>query len=73
MAKAQTASRRRSNAVVRYVRESIAEPRKVSWPTRQEATRLTVIVLVVLLVTSSSLGLLDFLFRRLIGFIVNLV
>ncbi len=73
MAKAQAAARRkRGNFITRYFRESVAELRKVTWPTREEATRLTIIVLVVLLVTSAIMGLLDFLFTRLIAFILTL-
>ncbi len=72
MAKAQAASRKGPNIVVRFVRETIAELRKVSWPSRDDATRLTIIVLVVLILTSASLGLLDFLFTRLFAFIIGL-
>ena len=33
------------NALVRYLRETRGELRKVTWPTRQESQRLTAIVL----------------------------
>ena len=72
MAKASSASRKESNAVVRYMRESVGELRKVSWPARDDATRLTIIVLVVLILSSSVLGLLDFLFTRLFAYIITL-
>jgi preprotein translocase subunit SecE len=65
------ASKRQPNAIVRYFRETVAELRKVNWPTRQEATRLTIIVLVVVGVMSAYLGLADALFTRLIGFIIS--
>ncbi len=39
---------RRENAIKRYFRETIGELRKVTWPTRQEATNLTIIVLIVM-------------------------
>jgi preprotein translocase subunit SecE len=52
-------SRKQPNAVVRYFRETIAELRKVSWPTRPEALRLTGIVLVVLAFMSLLLGSVD--------------
>ena len=71
MAKAQVA-RRQPNVVVRFGRETMAELRKVSWPTRQEATQLTIIVLVVVAATSAFLGLLDFGFSRLVGLIISL-
>ena len=45
----QAAQRRertsRSNPVAQFVRESRIELRKVVWPTRQEATRLTLVVI----------------------------
>ncbi len=70
MAKTQ-ASKRQPNAIVRYFRETVAELRKVNWPTRQEATRLTIIVLVVVGFMSAYLGLADALFTRLIGLIIS--
>ncbi|NIS82472.1 MAG: preprotein translocase subunit SecE [Anaerolineales bacterium] len=72
MAKSKATPRKRQNRLVRYSRETVAELRKVNWPTRQEAIQLTMIVLVVILLMSSLLGMLDFLFSRLFGFIVGL-
>jgi preprotein translocase subunit SecE len=56
---------------VRYFRETVAELRKVNWPTRQEATRLTTIVLIVVGVFSILLGALDLLFSRLFAMILG--
>lgn len=72
MAKSKATPRKRQNVVVRYFRETVAELRKVNWPTRQEAIQLTMIVLVVIFLMSTLLGVLDFLFSRLFGFIVGL-
>jgi preprotein translocase subunit SecE len=72
VSKSKAASRKRSNFIVRYLRETIGELRKVNWPTRQEAIQLTVIVLVVIFMMSTLLGLLDFLFSRLFAFIISL-
>ena len=72
MAKSRAASRKKQNAIVRFFRETVAELKKVNWPTRQEATQLTVIVLLVVIAMSTLLGVLDFLFSRLFGFIVGL-
>ncbi|MGA9531544.1 MAG: preprotein translocase subunit SecE [Anaerolineales bacterium] len=71
MAKTQAASRR-PNALVRFYRETVGELRKVSWPSREEATRLTVLVLVVLAATSTIMGILDYLFARLFAYIITL-
>lgn len=72
MAKSKAAAKKRSNPVFRYFRETIIELRKVNWPTRQEATQLTGIVLIVVTLMSALLGFLDFAFARLIAFIVGL-
>ncbi len=65
MAKAdKKVARKRENAVQRFIRETTGELRKVSWPTRQEATNLTIVVLMVIVVMSSLLGILDFLYSR---------
>ncbi|OGO13301.1 MAG: preprotein translocase subunit SecE [Chloroflexi bacterium RBG_13_66_10] len=73
MAKAQVATRKQPNVVVRLVRETVAELRKVNWPTPREARNLTLIVLVVLGITSSILGFLDFLFSQFFRLILQLV
>jgi len=36
----------------------------VTWPTRREATNLTIVVLIVIAAMSAFLGLLDFIFGR---------
>ena len=72
MAKSKARAKRRSNIIIRVLRETVAELRKVNWPTRQEATQLTLLVLLVIFVMSSLLGVLDFLFSKLFGFIVSL-
>jgi preprotein translocase subunit SecE len=46
--------------------------RKVTWPTRQEARQLTTVVVIVVLITSIALGLVDFVFSRLIGWMISL-
>lgn len=50
------------NAIQRWFRETVGELRKVSWPTTQEAWRLTRIVILVVVAMSALLGLLDLLF-----------
>ena len=61
----------RENRIVRYLRETRAELRKVVWPSRQEATRLSLIVISVTAGMSLVLGLVDYLFSRLIGLIIR--
>ncbi len=61
------------NALVRYFRETRGELRKVTWPTREDTWRLTLIVLGVSAAMAVFLGLiLDTLFSRIILGIVEL-
>jgi preprotein translocase subunit SecE len=50
------------NRVVRYLRETWYELKKVSWPTRSEAVNLTLIVVAVTAFLSLVLGLMDYVF-----------
>ena len=54
-----------------FYRETIAELKKVSWPTRSEAISLTRVVLIVIVTVGLFLGFLDFLFSRLFGLIIG--
>jgi len=47
---------KKQNAIQRFTRETVGELRKVSWPTRQEAWQMTLIVGVVLIFMSIFLG-----------------
>jgi preprotein translocase subunit SecE len=55
------------NAIMRFYRETAGELRKVTWPTREEAKNLTLIVLVVLVAMAIFLGAIDFLGAELLN------
>ena len=57
-------TRQQPNAIRRYINETMGELRKVSWPTRKEATNLTVIVIVVTVGMGLFLGLFDFIYSK---------
>ena len=61
----------RDNRVTRYFRETRAELRKVVWPSRAETTRLSIIVVSVMVGMSAALGVIDFIFSRLISLVVR--
>jgi preprotein translocase subunit SecE len=61
---------RSKNALVRYFQETREELRKVSWPSREETWRLTLVVLGVTAAGMLFLGLLDMLFQRLAGLLI---
>ena len=72
MAKSSTRGRqRKENAVVRYFKDTRAELRKVSWPSREEAVNLTIIVMTVTIAMAAFLGVVDFLFSRLFSLIIR--
>lgn len=48
------------------IRDTIAELRRVVWPTREEAIRLTIMVLIVCAVLGAFLGALDYGFLQLV-------
>lgn len=49
-----------------YIKESRAEFTKVSWPNRQQATRLTLAVVAFSLVFAAIIGSLDYLFAQVL-------
>jgi preprotein translocase subunit SecE len=72
MAKSSTRGRqRKENAVVKYFKETRAEVRKISWPSREEAINLTIIVMTVTIAMAAFLGVVDFLFSRLFSLIIR--
>jgi preprotein translocase subunit SecE len=63
-------SRRRRGLSFRFVGEAISELRRVTWPTREEATRLTIMVLAVSAAVGVFLGIIDLIFSRLFDVIL---
>jgi preprotein translocase subunit SecE len=63
---------RLTEPIARYLRETRAELRKVSWPSREEAWNLTLIVLGATVAMSLILGAGDFVFAEVMrGFVTN--
>ena len=69
--KNKSIERRQPNRFQRFFRETIGELRKVTWPTRQEAINLTIIVLIVTFSMSALLGVLDLLFNKVFALILG--
>jgi preprotein translocase subunit SecE len=59
------------NAISRYLRETRGELRKVTWPTREEARRLTAIVLAVTAAFAVFLWAMDAIFSNAIRLIIE--
>jgi preprotein translocase subunit SecE len=60
---------KKPNAIQKYVSETVGELRKVTWPTRKEATNLTLIVIVVVIAMGLFLGGLDLIYTRIFALI----
>jgi preprotein translocase subunit SecE len=63
--------RKKTGGIQGFYRETIAELRKVSWPTRSEAINLSRVVLIVIVIVGAFLGILDYLFSRMFGLILG--
>lgn len=53
-------------------RETVGELRKVTWPTLPDAISLTRVILVITFIMAIILGLMDFVFSKLINLLVSL-
>ena len=62
---------KKPNRIQKWWRETVGELRKVTWPTKEEALKMTKIVIIVVLVTAVFLGVVDFIFSRLIGLLLG--
>ncbi len=62
---------KKQSKLVKWWNETFGELRKVTWPSKEEALRMTKIVLVVVVAMAVFLGIVDFAFSELIGAIVG--
>jgi preprotein translocase subunit SecE len=69
--KEETAAIPQENAIGRYIRETRGELRKVTWPTRDEARRLTLIVLGVTAAFAVFLWALDSVFSNAVRLVIE--
>jgi preprotein translocase subunit SecE len=68
---AKAAASKKENVVIKYLKETRAELKKVNWPSRQEATNLTLIVLAVTTFMAILLGFIDYIFTELFELILG--
>lgn len=59
------------NKLSTYITESIAEMKKVTWPTKKETYNYTLLVIGISVGTALFLGALDFVFTTGFQFIIN--
>ena len=63
---------KQEGGIQRWFQETRGELRKVVWPSREEALRLTYVVIAISLAMGAVLGLLDFLLNSLYTFLISL-
>jgi len=60
------------NVIKKYIKSSFEELSKVTWPTKNQAVRLTIIVLIFVLAVALFLGALDYFFNLSYTYFLNL-
>ena len=53
-----------------YIKASVVEMKKVTWPTKKEVYNYTLLVIAVSLAVAAFLGGLDFVFNFALGFLI---
>ncbi|HEX8682278.1 MAG TPA: preprotein translocase subunit SecE [Ardenticatenaceae bacterium] len=64
-------TKEQQNAGVRYFKEVRSEMGKVVWPSREQATNLTLVVLAVMVAMALFLGVLDLLFGEMVQLLIR--
>lgn len=62
----------KNNVLVAYVKSSLEELTKVTWPTKNQAVRLTIIVLIFCIIIAVFLGVIDYLFNLGYNYLLNI-
>ena len=53
-----------------YFRDSIEESKKITWPTRKETTRYSILVIVITILVAALFAGLDLLFKTLLALVI---
>lgn len=57
---------------VKFLKEVRSELKRVTWPTRQEAVRLTSVVILVSILVGIYIGALDYLFTKIMELLLKI-
>ena len=72
MSRSATVKAKPDNALIRYFKDTRAEISKVTWPTREEGIRLTIIVVIATIMSGIFLFGIDAFFAFIIGQLIRL-
>ncbi len=59
------------NKLVRYIKASIEEMKKVTWPSKKETYQYTLLVIGISLAVAAFLGALDYIFSLVLELIIS--
>lgn len=59
------------NRITNYIRASIEEMKKVTWPTKKETYNYTILIIAISLGMAAFLGILDYIFTKALEYVVN--
>lgn len=68
--KSPTAVNKQGKQRFKFVNDIISELKKVTWPTRREATYLTTLVIIFTVAVAIALGVIDYGFSKLMNIIL---
>jgi len=60
-----------ANKLANYIKASVEEMKKVTWPTKKETYNYTLLVIGLSLAVAAFLGALDYLFNLLLGLVIK--
>ena len=60
-----------ANKLANYIKASVEEMKKVTWPTKKETYNYTLLVIGLSLAVAAFLGTLDYLFNLLLGLVIK--
>lgn len=59
------------NKLIKYIKDSMVEMKKVTWPSKKETYNYTVLVIGVSLAMAAFLGILDYIFNFVLSYIIK--
>jgi preprotein translocase subunit SecE len=59
------------NKIVNYIKDSIQEMKKVTWPTKEETKNYTLLVIGISLGVAVFLGALDYIFTKILELLIK--
>ena len=67
----QVAGTARRGFSLRFIGESYQELKRVTWPSREETTRLTIVVIAVAAAVGAFLSVVDLVFARIVAVLIG--